>query len=166
MAVSPAPTSNVRLILVWEDAVGEFQPFKFTAYWKNGSGSTSSEYVEIDENGDDVGPSHSNIRYHLSTVTLCDGFAPSGPAQQTGTHNGNTCIDAVVYNFDVRRFKDGDTAKCWVGSQGLAHEENDALDAVRSVDCGDSADPWTFVTQKNQNLNCRHSVYLVKYSDP
>ena len=36
-----------RSKLVWQEASGEFQPFRFIAYWKSGSTSTTSESVDI-----------------------------------------------------------------------------------------------------------------------
>ncbi|MCB9176610.1 MAG: hypothetical protein H6648_05560 [Caldilineae bacterium] len=156
-----------RSKLVWQEASGEFQPFRFIAYWKSGSTSTTSEYVDIGSAGTETGTnSHPNIRYHTSTVTLCDGYTPDGPSQHTSSHNGNTCIDWVRYTFDVRRYKDGDTEKCWVGSQGYATSENSNLDAVDENSCGTAATPYTYATQKNQNLYCRFSTYLVRYSAP
>lgn len=174
-------SSATRGKLVWQEAADEYQPFAFRAYWKSGIGTgTVYEDVLIDSDGTDSNAgNHTNIRYHSSTVTLCDGYGSSANGdvayQRTGTHNGNTCIEAVVYSFDVRRYYNGhfpgwtmgdSVGQCWVGSHGWARSENASLEAVAPSDCGDAVTPWTYGSQLNQNLYCYTNTYAVRYTAP
>lgn len=161
-------TGPRRNKIVWENAEGEFQPFKFTAFWRGATpSSTTQETVTIGADGDDTGAtSHPNIRFHSAGVTLCDGGTTIDPLQRLGVHNDSVCIEAIEYSFDIRKFKNGSESNFWVDSQGWANSENAALDAVLAEVCGDSETPFTFVTQQPQNLHCRFSTYIVKYDDP
>jgi len=151
--------------MVWEEASGEFQPFQFTVTWKGTLGvGTTTETAAIDADGTVHGTD--NIRVHATSVTLCDGFSGQPPVQVTGTHGGSTCIEAIVYNFDVRLLYNGAEAQCYVNSHGRAHSENADLDAVPEAACGASATPWTFKTQFNTNLNCFQNTYIVRYQAP
>ena len=163
--VQPA-TRNGRLEkLVWEPASGEFQPFQYTANW-----GLYSESVYIGADGAETAssPSHPNIRYHTSSVLLCDGFTPVGPRQITtpSSSSSSGCIEAVVYNFDVREFHNGNSSRCLTQVYGYADSENTDLDAIDPDDCGDTSPPtFTFGTQKNQELECHTSVYHVIYTE-
>ena len=151
--------------MVWQSATGEFQPFEFTVEWKGNGGASvnESETVTIGVTGADAAPNdHPNIRFHANSITLCDGFSPIVPFQMTS----GGCITGIVYNFDVRKLFDGDEAQCYVGSYGRANSENSDLDAVPLANCGGAVTPWTFQTQKKQNLNCFKNTYIVRYTAP
>ena len=149
--------------LVWKEASGEFQPFKFTVEWKNSGPGVHKEIVTIDDTGADVGASHPNIRYHTASVTLCDNFMPRPPTQLPG--GSGQCIEAIRYNFDIRLLHDGVAGDCYSTSYGIASGENADLDAVTPSSCT-TGSAWTYRTQKRTNLECFRNVYFVRYDSP